>query len=254
MKAISLERPFCRLRYHDLGGEGIPLLFVHGLGCTGSYDYPAVAGNPYLAGRRRLLVDLLGSGYSDRPLDFSYSVEAHASTLFALVDALSLQSVDVYGHSMGGAIAIALAGLCGHRLRRLVLSEPNLDPGGGSFSKAIARYHEHEYVAHGHQETIQEALESGNHDWATSLAHSMPQAVHRSAVSLVEGSTPTWREQLAGLQAPSTVIFGAKSLPDPDVAQLGSLGIQVRIVPDCGHAMAWENPSGLAGAIRESLI
>jgi len=53
---------------------------------------------------------------------------------------------------------------------------------------------------------------------------------------------------------PRTVIFGARSLPDPDAERLKELGVAVRVVPDCGHAMAWENPAGLAAAIRASLV
>ena len=253
MRAVELGSPACRLRFHDLRGAGVPLLFVHGLGCAGSHDYPAVAADPALADRRRLLVDLLGSGFSDRPLDFAYTVDAHAGTLRALLDALALESVDVYGHSMGGAAAIALAASCGRRVRRLALSEPNLDPGGGTSSRAIARFDEREYVERGQRRIALEAVRAGGREWAASLERSLPQAMHRAAVSLVEGSAPTWRELLARLPMPRTVIFGARSLPDPDTERLKTPGVQVRVVPDCGHAMAWENPAGLAAAIRESL-
>lgn len=254
MRAVELEGRDCRLRFHDLDGAGVPLLFVHGLGCAGSYDYPAVAASPALADRRRLLVDLLGSGFSDRPPDFPYTVDAHADTLRALIDALSLTSVDVYGHSMGGAAAIALAALPGDRVRRLVLSEPNLEPGGGTCSRAIARYGEEEYAERGQRRIAQEAARAGDRVWAACLERSFPRAMHRAAVSLVEGSDPTWRELLVGLRMPRTVIFGARSLPDPDAERLKDLGVAVRVVPDCGHAMAWENPAGLAAAIRASLV
>ncbi|WP_204376858.1 hypothetical protein [Aquitalea pelogenes] len=55
--------PHGALRYHDLPGSGVPLLFVHGLGCAASSDFPRVAADPALAGRRRLLLDLLGAGF-----------------------------------------------------------------------------------------------------------------------------------------------------------------------------------------------
>ena len=49
-----------RIRYHDVPGSGSPLLFIHGLGCASSFDYPRIASDAALLGRRMLLVDLLG--------------------------------------------------------------------------------------------------------------------------------------------------------------------------------------------------
>jgi len=62
-----------------------------------------------LRGRRSLLIDFLGHGYSDRPLDFAYTREAHARTIVALVDALGLSECGLVGHSMGGAVAVHVA-------------------------------------------------------------------------------------------------------------------------------------------------
>lgn len=77
MKALMLSDGSA-LRYHDLAGQGPPILFVHGLGCAGSCDYPAVARAPSLVDRRVVLVDLLGYGHSDRPAEFGYTVADHA--------------------------------------------------------------------------------------------------------------------------------------------------------------------------------
>jgi len=241
------------LRFHDLPGRGRPLVFVHGLGCAGSCDYPRVAADPALRDRRMLLVDLLGAGFSDRPAVFGYSVEDHARVLAELVDGLGLGPVDLYGHSMGGAVAIALAALRPGRVARLCVCEPNLVPGGGFFSSPIAAEDEARYVARGHGLTVAAAREQGNLVWAGSLLTWSPLAVHRSAVSLVRGSSPTWLEQLAALTIPRSGIYGARSLPDPDAARLERIGVPLRVVPDAGHSVAWENPSGLAQVIAEVL-
>ncbi len=253
MRTFDLGPALGRLRYHDLPGGGTPLLFVHGLGCASSSDYPRVAAEPALAGRRMLLLDLLGFGFSDRPADFGYAVEDHARTVCALLDGLPLESLDLFGHSMGGSIAIAVAALRSERVRHLVLGEPNLDPGGGSFSTPIARMTEAEYVARGHAAEVSKEAEKGDPIWAGTAAVALPLAVHRGAVSLVRGASPTWREQLAALPMPRTLIFGARSLPDPDTERLPRIGVSVRVVPEAGHSMAWENPAGLAAAIRDSL-
>ncbi len=252
MRAFDLGGGLGRLRYHDLPGEGTPLLFVHGLGCASSCDYPQVAAEPALAGRRRVLVDLLGFGFSDRPEAFGYAVEDHARTVCALVDGLSLPELDLFGHSMGGSIAIVIASLLGERVRHLIVGEPNLEPGGGFFSCPVARQSEAEFVARGHAEIVREASERGDVVWAGSLAAASPRAVHRGAVALVQGASPSWGEQFSRLTLPRTAIFGARSLPDPDAERLPGMGVTVRVVPDAGHSMAWENPHGLAAAIRDA--
>lgn len=94
------------LRYQDLLGDDLPILFIHGLGCASSFDYPQVASIVGLTQHRRILVDLLGSGYSHKLDQFDYSAACHADYLEKLVGALKLESLVVYGHSMGRAVAI----------------------------------------------------------------------------------------------------------------------------------------------------
>jgi pimeloyl-ACP methyl ester carboxylesterase len=242
------------LRYHDLPGQtDCPLVFIHGLGCASSCDYPRVAVDPALANRRKILVDLLGSGFSDRPAEFPYTVEAHARCVAELIEALDVPQADLFGHSAGGAVAIETAAQSGVRVRRMILSEPNLDPGGGIFSCRIASQSEADFVAGGHARLVREALDVGDPVWAGSLAVSSPLALHRMSVSLVLGSIPPWREKLISLAIPRTVIFAERSLPDPDVERLAAAGIDVRIVPDAGHSMATENPAGLAAVIGAAL-
>lgn len=253
MQSFLLDSPQASLRYHDLPGEGPPLLFVHGLGCASSCDYPRIAADPALAGRRVLLVDLLGSGFSDRPIGFGYTVADHAGCVAALVDHLAPDAVDLFGHSMGGAVAIVAATLLGGRVRRLVLGEPNLDPGGGEFSRRVASVPEADYVARGHDELVAASRSEGRDLWAASLSISAPYAVHRGAASLIAGSRPSWRDMLVGMAMPRTVIFGEASLPSLDTEALPRDGVAVSIVPKAGHAMAGENPAGLAAALREAL-
>ena len=46
------------LRWHDFPGDGLPVVFIHGLGCASSYDYPRIASDPALRERRKILIDL----------------------------------------------------------------------------------------------------------------------------------------------------------------------------------------------------
>lgn len=65
---------------------------------------------------------------------------------------------------------------------------------------------------------------------------------------------PSWRELLETLPMPRTIAFGARSLPDRDTERLPRSGVSVRIVPDAGHSMAFENASGLARVLRDALM
>jgi pimeloyl-ACP methyl ester carboxylesterase len=95
---------------YDHGGEGERLLvLLHGLGATRAVWKPMLTSSRWQG--RWIAPDLRGHGASDHAGD--YSLDAHAADVAALVAG---HDVTVLGHSMGGAIGLALA----HRLRARV--------------------------------------------------------------------------------------------------------------------------------------
>ena len=60
IKEFKVEGCNAILRYHDLPGSEAPIIFIHGIGCASSFDYPAVAASEYLHPHRRILVDGVG--------------------------------------------------------------------------------------------------------------------------------------------------------------------------------------------------
>ncbi|HIE9625845.1 TPA: alpha/beta fold hydrolase [Klebsiella quasipneumoniae subsp. quasipneumoniae] len=233
------------LRWLDLPGEGLPLVFIHGLGCASSYDYPRVASAPALNGRRKILIDLPGFGYSDKPHDFSYNIHSQAQAVEQVLDHLRLQRFALYGHSMGGSIAIEAAGLLAGRVTTLLVSEPNLVAGGGEYSRRIAAQSEAAFIAEGYARMLAEERSP----WAGCLQNSAPWAVWRAASSLIHGSDTPWFTQLCQLRCQKMLIVGEQSLPYADIERVEAQGIPVGIVPNAGHSMAWENPEGLAQLI-----
>ncbi len=234
------------IRYQDFPGYKTTVVFLHGLGCASSSDYPTIAAQLAAQGYRCLLVDLLGAGFSDHPADFGYSVTEHAQAILALVNSLELKSFALVGHSAGGAVAITLASLCDDRVVGLVLAEPNLIPGGGLFSRSIAVQVQTDYIDRGYALQIQQAVETNNHIWSATMAVASPIAVYKLAQSLVEGTIPSWREQLLRFSFPTIVLFGEYSLPDADFDLLPTQGINVACIADAGHSMMWENPLAVA--------
>lgn len=116
-----------RLRY-DVHGVGEPLLLIHGQ----SLDHTMWEGvHADLAAHHRVIrMDMRGTGGSDVPLDTSYSMDLLARDALAVLDAVGVERAHVYGFSMGGKVAQALAGLAPERLGALVLGATA--PGGSN--------------------------------------------------------------------------------------------------------------------------
>ena len=237
------------VRYQDLPGAEPALVFLHGLGCASSFEYPAVIASPALCGRRALLIDLLGAGYSDKPLDFDYSVESHAAYLNEMLCSLGLDNIILFGHSLGGAVAICLAGLLKERIATLILTESNLDKSPvGAVSRKIGSQSLEAFLASGYADLLARA-QKRNPLWGATLASWLPQAAWGISRAAVRGGSPSWRQQLYDLDLPRTYIFGENSLPSEDVDVLQEHGIRVEVIPYAGHSMALENPNALAETI-----
>lgn len=103
---IEVE-PGLRL-FVEAEGSGPPLLLLHGFTQTGRSLAALAAG---LRGAHRCLrVDLVGHGRSDAPRDASaYTMERCTAQLAALLDAFGVGRAHVFGYSMGGRTALALA-------------------------------------------------------------------------------------------------------------------------------------------------
>lgn len=235
----------CRVRWQDLPGSGVPLIFVHGLGCASSCEYPRVVVDKAFGGRRAILLDLPGCGYSEKPQDYRYSITEQACVVAELVAHLALESCFLYGHSMGGSISIEAAALLGDKVAGLVVSEPNFHPGGGFFSRQICSYSEAEFIGG----ICQQLVAQDDSPWAGSLAVDAPWAVWRGAASLVAGND--WFTRFVDLPEPKQLIFGEHSLPDDDFSRLDALGVSTVVLPECGHSMSWENPTALAAALAD---
>ena len=115
------------LRLHAvIGGEGPPLLLVHGWPETW-YAWRLLM--PALARDFEVIaVDQRGIGLSDKPAD-GYDTGTLAGDLVALMDALGHERFAVVGHDTGFAIGYALAADHPDRVDRVALAEIPGPPG-----------------------------------------------------------------------------------------------------------------------------
>jgi len=96
-----------RIHYLDRG-SGPTILCIHGLaGQMRHFTYALL--DKLKSDYRLVIVDRPGSGYSTRPPEASATIFAQARTLAKFAEALRLDQPLVVGHSLGGAIALALA-------------------------------------------------------------------------------------------------------------------------------------------------
>ncbi|MFF2080679.1 alpha/beta fold hydrolase [Kitasatospora sp. NPDC058162] len=241
-----------RIRWVELPGAEPARLYLHGLGASSPVYFAAAAAHPLLAGRRSLLLDLLGFGISDRPTDFGYTLEEHADTVAAAVAAAGLRRVEVVAHSMGGAIAIVLAHRHPGLVSRLVLVDANLDPIAPDperiGSSGIAGYTEAEFLAGGRAEVAERVGPS----WWSTMRLAGPEGLYRSAAHLARGSEPTMRAMLLGLDLPRTFLHPEADGPS-GADGLRAAGVRVVEVPDCGHNIMFDNPDGFAAAAAVAL-
>jgi pimeloyl-ACP methyl ester carboxylesterase len=97
-----------RIHYVDTGGIGPAVIMIHGLGGNLLHFNYALA-SLLAAEFRLILVDRPGSGYSTRAARADATLTAQAAMIAKLIRALGLTRPLVVGHSLGGAIALALA-------------------------------------------------------------------------------------------------------------------------------------------------
>jgi pimeloyl-ACP methyl ester carboxylesterase len=241
------------IRWSDLPGRLPARVFIHGLGGTGWAAFGHIAGHLALRGHRSLVIDLPGHGLSDRPVDWGYSLDDHASAVAMVCAAAGVEGMDLVGHSLGADIAVTVAGRNPGLVGRLVIAEANLDPlprsaTGGRMSQRIAAQAEDAFVATGFRECVE-----GNPDWAPTLRLCDPVAVYRSAVGLVTGTRPTMRDMLTALTIERTFVRGDHGETLNDAEGLTAAGVDVVTIGDAGHVMMADQPTAFVEALAAAL-
>ncbi|MDN5913829.1 MAG: alpha/beta hydrolase [Pseudonocardia sp.] len=252
---IALHRPpgtrAAIVHTHRQGPGGrVARVLLGGLGSAATLDLLPALAHPLLDRGSVTVMDWVGAGWSDHDDAWGHRLEDHAGTVVSLLDHLGLRGVSLVGHSFGGSVAVLVAAgrpdLVGH----LVVAEPNLDPGVGTFSAAVAGWDEASFVATGHAAVLAD-LRAASDPTAAALARTLawasPVGLHRAAVSLLSDRRPTLRALLSGLAVERTFLAGARSDVDLDAA--AATGCTVRVVPDAGHHMPADNLEGFCAAV-----
>jgi pimeloyl-ACP methyl ester carboxylesterase len=124
----TLKRPYRLVTTVDQG-EGVTVLFLHGIGASSKVWQPVIrrlAGEPC----RLFVCDLLGFGESSKPTWAEYSTEDHArAVIHTLAQKRVKRPIIIVGHSMGCLIAVHIARLRPDLVKQLILYEMPLYAG-----------------------------------------------------------------------------------------------------------------------------
>ena len=100
-------------------GTGPAILLVHGTGGT-TLDWETSVLDGLSQHHRVIALDLYGMGFSQRAEAFKYGFKLWTDQLAGTLDALGMQRATVIGQSLGGAVALAFAGLYPSRVDHVV--------------------------------------------------------------------------------------------------------------------------------------
>jgi 3-oxoadipate enol-lactonase len=273
-KLAGLEERFAsvkgvRMRYF-LGGEGPPLVLVHGLGGAASNWTELV---PLLARRHRLLVpDLPGHGGSTALPGVS-GLEPFADRVAAVAEREGMLPAPVVGHSLGGMIvlrwalrrpndvsALVLAGAAGLSIgnvwgRELLSIFTSVRPGrlaaryrGWVSRSALLRRLVFGFVSVADPPALSNEAVEGF--LAAQLLHTDVD----SAWQALRVDDP--RQELEAVRGPVLVLWGAEDvqLPLDDAFEYTRrLRARLRVIPGCGHLLIGERPDVCFDAITDFL-
>jgi esterase len=251
------------LHYLDWGGDGPPLVMLHGLiGHARTWDHTAAA----LSDRYRVLVpDQRGHGNSDWAP--RYGVGLMAEDLLAFLDALKLGEVTLMGLSMGGLVAFIFAASHPERVRDLIVLDigPEIAaPGARQVAASLAANRlfssEDEAVAQSRALNPRATKEALRHRVRHNL-RPLPDGTltvkyddalrERGAIS--DRSTAELWAAWRAVSCPILLVRGDDSdlFAVETAERMLTENARARLVgvPDCGHSITLDSPQGLLDAV-----
>jgi pimeloyl-ACP methyl ester carboxylesterase len=126
MQRAFANLPGRQVHYREAGHGDVPLLMLHG--SPGSARQLERLGDALAHTRRVLATDRPGNGDSPALPLVQPEIADYAAAEFAVLDALGVQAVDVYGSHTGANVAVEMALLAPARVRRVILDGVALFP------------------------------------------------------------------------------------------------------------------------------
>jgi esterase len=262
----SRHREISGLKFHylDWGGDGPPLVMLHGLtGHAHTWDHTAAA----LSDRYHVYA-LDQRGHGDTEWAPGYGIPAMLGDLLGFLDALQLPVVTLMGLSMGGIVAYQFTAAHPERVSRLVVLDigPEIAPAG---ARQVAATLAASDIFRSEDEAVAKARAANPRPTDESLRH----RVSHNLRPLPDGTfTFKWDNALRepgaigddlspdqrwaawdSLSCPVLLVRGDDSdILAPETADrmvAGNPRVSLAVVPDCGHSITLDRPESLLDAV-----
>jgi esterase len=255
-----LEINGLKFHYLDWGGDGPPLVMLHGLsGHAHTWDHTAAA-----LGARYHVYALDQRGHGDTDWASRYGIPAMLGDLLGFLDALQLPVVTLMGLSMGGIVAYQFTAAHPERVSRLAVLDigPEIAPAGArqvavALASADVFGSGDEAVAHARAANPRPTDESLRHRVSHNLrplpdgtlTYKWDRAL-RETGAIGDGLSPeqrwaTWNS----LGCPVLLVRGDSSdiLAQQTAERMAADNphVTLAVVPDCGHSITLDRPEGL---------
>ncbi len=252
------------LNYYRTAYEGQkpPIVMVHGLTDNGMC-WVRVA--DALADQYEIILpDPRGHGFSDKPetaafsgglarlAEHGYGVEERAADVAELISVLGIQPPVLFGHSLGGQVANAIAALYPERVRALVLEDPawfgqdtpeNQAKHAAEWCAGLRRDQSHsraELIAQCHQQNpAWPADELG--PWADAKLQMSERALYEILTSM----NPGWQGFLRAVRCPVLLVTGDKDIIITPAMYQEAAALNPRVreahIPNAAHSIHRDN-------------
>jgi pimeloyl-ACP methyl ester carboxylesterase len=230
--------------YYEERGAGRPLVLLHGGLLTIDLSFGPLL-EPLASSRQVIAVELQGHGHSadsDRPL----TMEALAGDVVALLDHLGIAEADVFGFSLGGLVAYAMAFSAPTRVAKLIVASADAHRPPGRESAPLD---EDRMPTAADFQAMRDAYEAVAPDPAhfDEFAAKNSRLVHE---------VPGWTDELRSIRVPTLLIFGDRDFsPLPDVLELFELlpNAQLAVLPGTTHMGVTRRPAEILALITPFL-
>ena len=248
--------------FYELAGDGLPIVFLHGLGGTSNVWHAQRVG---LAKYFKVVtVDLPGSGRSDKT-DREYSMEKWVEQIAGLADAIRLDKFVLVGHSMTTVLAQKFAAKFAGRITALVLCGPLTElaqPAKDAFAKraeTVLREGMVGIVDHVLAGALTAAAREGGNAALVGLYRELllsndPACYAGHCRALIAGSA---KADQPNIKCPTLILVGDQdgvtplSLCRPIAASIANC--RIRIIPGTAHLTMLERPLEFNAALTEFL-
>ena len=251
-----------RIHYLEWGDPAAPpLVLLHGIArCARAFDHLA----PHFAARYRVLaVDLRGHGDSAWDAGGNYLVEDYVSDVEALIDAVGLRDITLWGNSTGGRVAQMIGGRRPQSVRAIVVEDVGPERPKEISNRRASRMSGEEN-GWASRDALFAKVRSDNPRWLEPVARNLVEhaarvredgrVVWKRDPAILKGFVPTelW-STVKQIRAPIVYILGGAStiVPQETQDELKAALPQAQIVtmPGLGHYPSDEDPEGFLAIV-----